>query len=186
MGKINELENYDANEHIHRYAVWTAARASQRGFATTELIGKAIENVNLKEEVLELEKRKEISATDFDKWHEIICEKVESELKLELAKKNSLREVSFGRAAKIVNIYLKTFLVIRLCGSDNKLVILIHPPIDRILLSNLIAEKKLGKERMGNWTTMRKEQYSQIINNLRVNFHVLWKVEVYWKAHDEE
>ncbi|MBK6447178.1 MAG: hypothetical protein IPF81_18330 [Bacteroidetes bacterium] len=40
-------DNYSFAEHVHRFAVWTAARAVQRNFTTTENIRKAIEQTEL-------------------------------------------------------------------------------------------------------------------------------------------
>jgi hypothetical protein len=186
MDTKNKIEDYDAAEHIHRYAIWTAARSAQRGFTTTKIIGNAIKAVNLKKEIIELINKKEIAVDEFDKWHEEMCEKIESELKNSLKNNLPKKEVSFGRAAKIVNIYLKTSLVISQCSSDNPLVALIHPPIDRILLSNLIDKKRLPEEMMGNWTTMGKEKYLLIIKELRKKFPILWKAEEYWQLQDDE
>jgi hypothetical protein len=52
--------DYDAAEHIHPYAVWTAAGAPQRGFAKTEITGSAIEASNLKKEVIALINKKKL------------------------------------------------------------------------------------------------------------------------------
>ena len=43
------MADYDIQEHIHRYAVWTAARASQRNFTTTANIRRAIEESGLRD-----------------------------------------------------------------------------------------------------------------------------------------
>jgi hypothetical protein len=45
---MTKMASYDFSEHIHRYAVWTAARAVQRGFAKTATIWSAIDTIGLK------------------------------------------------------------------------------------------------------------------------------------------
>jgi len=57
---------YTFIDHLHNYAIWTAARASQRGFTTTNNIRAAIEMTGLKD--FSIKKRK-VSSKDFDIFH---------------------------------------------------------------------------------------------------------------------
>jgi len=52
--------NYTHQEHMHRYACWAAARAAQRGWkgGSVDNIKAAIEAVNLRENLLELQQCK--------------------------------------------------------------------------------------------------------------------------------
>lgn len=110
--------DYTFEKHLHNYACWTASRAVQRNFTTTEIIVKAIESTNLKR-VDELNIQ---SATDFDSFHRDCCNQL-----IRCFETNKIR-ASYGRAAKIVAIYLKTSVVIRHSG-EGKLAELAHPPI---------------------------------------------------------
>ena len=71
--------------------------------------------------------------------------------------------MSFGRAAKLVAIYLKT-MVICDTNHDPETASIIYPPIDGILLKNLSKIKSLPetfekKELQVAWTRMNEEQY---------------------------
>ena len=44
-----DLSSYGVDEHRHRFAVWTASRAVQRGYLKTQQIQKAIETAHLRE-----------------------------------------------------------------------------------------------------------------------------------------
>src|SRR5260221_14533455 len=105
--------SYTAEEHIHRYAVWTAARA-QRAFMTNENIKKAIDKIKLKEEVIRFKTSLSINSIEFNDWHTKKC----NELK-DILSEIKNQKVSFGRAAKIINVYLKTSIVISGCSDNN-------------------------------------------------------------------
>ncbi|HKB45985.1 MAG TPA: hypothetical protein VKC90_16425 [Chitinophagaceae bacterium] len=172
--------SYTAEEHIHRYAVWTAARA-QRAFMTNENIKKAIDKIKLKEEVIRFKTSLSINSIEFNDWHTKKC----NELK-DILSEIKNQKVSFGRAAKIINVYLKTSIVISGCSDNNNLITgLIHPPIDRILLINLIGKHKLSSKYKVAWTEMSEEVYTEIINELRKTFNSLWQAEEYWNLENE-
>lgn len=116
--------NYTFQDHLHNFAVWTAARASQRGFTTTENIKSAIDACGIKEFVSE---NKEMTAEKFDKFHQKIAKSIMNYLN-----NKSRKKTSYGRAAKIIAVYLKTSIVIRDAGKSS-LAKIIHPPIDSII-----------------------------------------------------
>jgi len=125
---------YTQSEHIHRYAVWTAARAVQRGFTTTQNIHSAINQTRLPN-FLDEQIHDE---NDFKTFHI----QTHNKLKEVFAKLGFDGEsYSYGRSAKIIAIYLKTAVGIRFPIGD-PLQALIHPPIDRILLQALAKEKR--------------------------------------------
>lgn len=167
---------YLFNDHLHNYAVWTAARAVQRGFsAKTKTIKDAIERANLK---LLIANNEEFTAESFDLYHRktakiIIDSLSKSDKKLE-------NTASYGRAAKIIAIYIKTAIIIRDSGRSN-LARIAHPPIDNILLKNL--HKQFNYLQLNNikWTTLNEYQYFTIIGKQRrLNFDSFWKIEQYW------
>ena len=41
--------SYDLSEHRHRFAIWAAARASQRGFTTVENLRNALESTDIQD-----------------------------------------------------------------------------------------------------------------------------------------
>lgn len=43
------IMHYDVFEHRHRFARWAAARAAQRGFATTETIVDALDATRIRD-----------------------------------------------------------------------------------------------------------------------------------------
>ncbi len=171
------MEN-DFIEYLHNYAVWTAARAAQRGFTTTKNINDAINTTNLRNLV---NKDTIVSANAFDEFHKETCTKIIFHLKKVLQESKGLVDkVTYGRAAKIVNIYLKTAVVIKDLG-QSQLSKIVHPPIDSILL------KKIGKEvstfpfSKRKWTQMTEVEYFEVINEIRkIETKSLWKIEKYW------
>lgn len=166
-------DNYSFAEHVHRFAVWTAARAVQRNFTKTEIIRKAIEQTELQN----LFFRKDINSPEqFDKFHEKTCDKLITEFK-KLGKVDS-----YGRAAKIVAIYIKSAIIIPEKGKS-KLSKIAHPPIDRILLHNLDSKYPELKLKSRNWTTLNKVEYFKLIQKFREDFGVcFWKIEINWSS----
>lgn len=162
--------DYNFQEHLHNYSVWTASRASQRGFTTTENIASAIN----KTELQGFATLKSILPEEFNTFHrrtsKIIIEEIE---------KKGIK-TSYGRAAKIIAIYLKTAVIIKNSGQGN-LAKVIHPPIDNILLKNLNqAHKEL---KLGNikWTYLNQKDYYNLIYKLRtLDFDYFWELEEYW------
>jgi len=188
---MTALDIYDYKEHLHRYGVWTAARA-QRAFMTTAHIKQALDKIDLKREAFGLSM--DMDASAFDEWHVKICNNLQSELRIistESYKPKKGKKVEFGRAAKIVNIYLKTTVVIPNCEKDDcNLIQVIHPPIDAILLKCLAnCERKILSKEQGliTWTNMKQEVYTSIIDKLREHFQQssLWKAEACWKPEKE-
>ena len=184
---MKNIETYTHQEHLHRYAIWTAARAAQRGFTTTENIGQAIEKSDLRNFS---ETRNEMSTEEFGTWHENQCEVLSGFLnQIDKIKPDGTKDgklnCSYGRAAKIIAIYLKTSVIIP--HPDHSLSALIHPPIDAILISNLYkARKEIGfSKEFENfkWTKEEKEKYLKLIKHLRtLTNEPLWKLEYLWQV----
>ena len=168
---------YTFEKHLHNYACWTAARAVQRNFATTDKIIKAIESSDL----IRVEELKIETATEYDRFHKVCCNQI-----IDFFKNQLDISASYGRAAKIVAIYLKTAVVIRYSG-EGKLASITHPPIDRILLTNLHNNHpELGVDKI-NWTKLDEQSYFDLISKIRIlplkNF---WELEEYWDVSNEK
>jgi hypothetical protein len=163
---------YDFTEHLHRYAVWTAARAAQRGFTTTKNIKQAIDATSLKE----LIHKPEIAVGDFDGYHRECAKALIS------AFKKMKVDATYGRAAKIIAIYIKTAVILPNKGKS-ELSKIAHPPIDRILLKNVLPKG----DKIPNWTELDQKEYFELLKKIRAKIKAEemdanWKLEVYWDA----
>ncbi|RYE54865.1 MAG: hypothetical protein EOP48_11375 [Sphingobacteriales bacterium] len=87
---------------------------------------------------------------------------------------------SFGRAAKIVAIYLKTAVVIPSGGKGEKAAI-IHPPIDRILLTAIATQHKDVRLMSVPWTRLSNTDYEEIRRKILEHVgHFNWQTETFW------
>lgn len=173
--------SYSFNEHLHRYSVWTAARAVQRGFVKTALIEGAIEEAKLRT----IASSNDINdKTTFDKLHNERCGLI-----IDYFKENRVIEekATYGRAAKIIAIYLKTSVVLPSSGTS-PLAKIVHPPIDSILLTNVAKKLKglfsdFGQKR---WTQFDKGEYFDVIDSLRtIKLDGFWKIEEFWSPTND-
>jgi hypothetical protein len=162
---------YTFIDHLHNYSVWTAARAVQRGYTTTKNIKAAID----KTELSNLAKKMNIKTpSEFDNFH-----RETSKILIEQLANLGI-PTSYGRAAKIIGVYLKTSIVIRANG-ESQLAKIIHPPIDNTLLTNLSKKyKKLGVSKI-KWTQLSENEYFELIKKLRsIHFDSFWELEKFW------
>jgi hypothetical protein len=158
---------YNIREHRHRFASWAAARAAQRGFTNTKNIIEAINSTDIRKTV-ETKSLWPKRKSDFERLHRQWCTQIISTLR-KLGVKSS-----YGRAAKIVAIYFKIAIIL----SDNERSVfgkIIHPPVDRILLSSLNIKQ--------NWTTLSEEKYFLVMKKLKeINGNkAFWEIECNWK-----
>ncbi|TYP95427.1 hypothetical protein LX73_0730 [Fodinibius salinus] len=168
--------NYSKEKHSHNFAIWAAARATQRAFTSTENLKKALEDCGILDFIKNPDK-----ASEFDNLHKKWCNSICKDLK-----KEGINKVTYGRAAKLVNCYLKSRLVLKNLESEEAYYI--HPPIDRILLQNLSKSETISKEKKKwlkgiNWTQLNMEEYFRLINFLR-KFNgdkPFWMIERHWK-----
>jgi hypothetical protein len=116
--------------HRHNFAIWAAARASQRrwGSAKTALIKTAVEASGLAKAV-EDNASWPPDKEAFDTFHRHHCHRIMQRLEAD-----GVQTVTYGRAAKIVAIYLKSMVVVG-PDWDTQFARLIHPPIDNMLLN---------------------------------------------------
>ncbi len=169
---------YDFNEYKHRFAVWAAARAVQRGFATTSLIRDAINSSGLRKFA---ETENPVTQEQFDNLHHAWCEEIIKTINTKIITRIGRgTKCSYGRAAKIVAIYLKTSVILVL-GSNAEKSLIIHPPLDSILLAAIAKDPQYAALRSKNWTTLDETQYWEIVRllrNHRLGFN--WKLEELW------
>jgi hypothetical protein len=172
------MMNYSFFLHAHRFSVWTAARAVNRDFIDTGCIQKAIEETNLPEKIEHVSKLVDLNSSTFDDFHKEAVNAIIEFLKMELGP-NSYK-ATYGRAAKVVAIYIKTRYV--LTDPTSNLSKFAHPPIDSILLRNLAKEHKNVKVGHERWTKLDENNYFDLINRIRetVTFNYFWELERFW------
>ncbi len=175
--------SYTAEDHRFRFAAWAAARASSRGVAgfTTEVAQEALAQSGLQAMVAGVSALPE-TPDRLDAAHGVWCEKVR-------ASATPGACLTYGRAAKLVNVYLKTLFLSDFRTTGKQTVVdAVHPPIDRILLSNLGANepthrtfwKKMHRK---GWTKFNRDDYTEVIAKVRdVTGGRLWKIESHWEV----
>lgn len=165
------MKNYTFDQHRYNFAVWTAARAVQRGFknSKTKNIATLFSEIKLVE-TLDASKIK--SEEDYDNFQRKICKtaiKVAKDLGIDL---------SYGRASKLVAIFVKTYYILPEGGKGN-ISKFAHPPIDKILLENSKGEHSLRP--IPKWTLMDEKGYFAVINEFRkLKLPSFWMLEKYW------
>ena len=177
---------YEHSEHRHRFAVWAAARAAQRGFTTVEHLRDALEATPIRAFV-ENSQNHAIEAADFDKNHRTWCWGV-----INYLKNVRVDNATYGRAAKLVAIYLKTVVVIG-SGYQTRLAHVAHPPIDRVLLQNLAKEQSFPEAhralwRSTSWTRLNEDEYFALLETLRTVVPCTtewWRLEEHWTVTNE-
>ncbi|KQW38369.1 hypothetical protein ASC76_10115 [Rhizobacter sp. Root404] len=127
---------------------------------------------------------------DVDAWQMSFMKKIEAE-----AARLNIADFSFGRAQKLVNIYLKTVLV---CGGHHQdpRVALLHPPLDFELFKGLrrflsknratLREARLAfiaaQRSNPRWTTFSEADYLAHIKAIKLLMagKPLYQVEEHW------
>jgi hypothetical protein len=148
---------------------------------TTTVITAALEATNFQEQLVELYGSSPSEKT-FDDWHTARVGELSKALTGQVTKPE---QITYGRIAKIIAIYIKTVYVSQ--APHAALSKVAHPPIDGILLKE-VKEKNPGHKyppKLGSrWSTFDKEKYQQALGYLRkVNGDkAFWEIEVFWKA----
>lgn len=176
-----------------QFAIWTAATAAKssarqgkyikgttikRTFATADIEEIATDSGLTKLTVQEIGK---YSMEEYDDLHTEMCESI-----MRHAMKRNI-SLTYGIAAKIVNVYIKT-ISINLGKNEYPVLRYIHPPVDRRILTNIGAAFKNSpfwrKNSKKAWTKLSKDEYMDIINSMRklpiVIKHGLPATEFYW------
>ena len=170
-----ESTPYGTYQHRHNFAVWAGARAAQRGFTTTEKLKGALESTSIKNFV-----DRPYGEHAFNKHHRQWCTSICGRLS-----SVGVENPTYGRAAKLVAVYLKSMVV--LPDLESEKASYVHPPIDRVLLQNITKDPEVSTERSRtlrsvSWTTLSEAAYFDLISILReINGdRPFWKLEEHW------
>ena len=120
-------------------------------------------------------------------------------------RREAKQELSHGRAAKLINVFLKALMppdLENLPAGHKEKWCAAHPPIDRILLENMkkdgVGASDFWSSLPGSpppaWTQFESKDYQKVIDLVRENeksclglgssgLAPLWKVERYWDGH---
>jgi hypothetical protein len=174
--------NYDLFEHRHRFAAWAAARSAQRAFAEVDVLRAALEASGIVD-YLRHSAAADVDQPTFDRLHVGWCTDV-----LLFLRSHQLHNATFGRAAKLVAVYLKSMIVVGPCG-ETELSLVAHPPIDRLLLQNLARVHRDHPSSPSwlrtNWTQLDQASYYSLIAELRdllPRSEPFWKLEEHWNV----
>jgi hypothetical protein len=186
-------DRFTIEKNRHIFACWAASRAagvSPLCRFKVEEGKKILDKIFSKDGQKALDDSLKENQKEFDDYHDDIINRVikESEKKIKRKErpkdKNFIDGMSYGVAAKLINIYFK---VIFICGNykDNPRINYIHPPIDSLLLDSLYKETKdkLWKE---TWSKMTSERYKKIIDGIKKEITKndgLWSIEEHWEGH---
>lgn len=189
-GEVNstceEKSKYGIKEHRHRFSVWAAARAAQRGFTTVENLRRALENCGVVDFLSRCDDES-MDGDEFEKLHRDWCQTIVAWLK-----NAGVEKVTFGRAAKLIAVYIKSIVVLG-DRNGNTLGKVAHPPVDGILLSNIARSRDIVSTHKGEWAKVRwtrldEEEYYRLIGQLRDSLapdEPFWMLERYWTVTDE-
>jgi hypothetical protein len=172
---------YELNEHRHRFSVWAAARATQRGLCDVGTLQKALETCGVVEFLGEADLNG-VGALEFDRRHREWCCSI-----LQFLNRQRLADASFGHAAKLLAMYLKPMIILG-PASRTSFARVAHPPIDGILLSAIAASPEIecGHKHAWaeiRWTQLNEAAYYRLIGELRscvAGDEPFWKVERFW------
>jgi hypothetical protein len=180
------LINYDIFRHRHNFAVWAGARATQRGFtnAKTSKLRDSLQDSGLIEFVRE-HVSSEIDAATFAKLHEEWCNKI-----IKTLNDLGVIGVTFGRAAKLVAVYIKSMVVVG-PYSQTSLARVAHPPIDDNILKNISRLENLPRDtkkifRTTKWTSLSRDGYYDLIRMIQdsvPNLDPFWRLEEHWTVN---
>lgn len=173
---------YDHFEHRHRFAVWAAASAAQRGLTSSANLIDAIENSGIRA-FLENRRSLDTGHRAFERQHRIWCSSIVNFLRED----RDIEAASFGRAAKLVAVYLKAMIVNGPYGGSS-LARVAHPPIDRLLLQAISRCDEVNSRhkrawRATAWTQLDEAGYYELMNQLRgvlSDDAPLWMLEEHW------
>ena len=103
-----EITDYTIDEHTHRFAMWTAARAASRSRLKNTEVELLICESHLKEEVERLRKSPALNEIIYKNWIKVTGEKICTIVQEQAWDDYKLKTFHFGLAAKIISIYIKT------------------------------------------------------------------------------
>lgn len=172
---------YNMEEHRHRFSAWAAARAAQRGFTSVKTPRKALEGCGIRK-FLKVANLNAVDDKQFRRLHKKWCGAI-----IKTLKKRRVPNTTYGRAAKLIAVYIKSMIVIG-PHSRTSLARVAHPPIDRTLLKNIaeamdVASPCTDGVTKKNWTKLEPDEYYELVEQLRrclPHGQPFWKLEQYW------
>lgn len=184
-------DRYDLEEHRHRFAYWAAASAAfihpEKGL--TVLVARAALEKSLRASTLAPAKWPTTAdAVDarLDEWTMEVLDC------LRAATSNQQTQPKYGRAAKLVAVYLKA-MVVTGGHADTNFGKLLHPPIDSNLLKALKVasppnqpnlKEAVGRALRTGWSNLERGDYLSLVRALRdsgLDNPAFWYLERYWK-----
>lgn len=181
------MNKYNIDEHIHRFAVWTAARATSKSRLSNIEIADLIETVGLRKRVEILRGVNPLTDSYYHQWiketgNDIVKTVKETVFKKTKKENFKTNNFTFGLAAKVISIYIKTVDVIPSRG-ESALSIIAYPPIDSILLKCI--NLKYGLDLKHQWSTFDWDKYEEVILKIKKHFDntAMWKIEENWDFH---
>jgi hypothetical protein len=177
---VDSNAGYGALTHAHRFAVWTAARAVARNFTSTAEVSRAIDATTMPE-LVSVVSEWPATADEVDAYHRLWAGAM-----LKAFAANGVSGASYGRAAKVIAIYLKTTVVLG-PQAGHPFAGLLHPPIDSVVLTGLKGHPAYQEHRtLWNvpWTKLEESDYFRLIDSLRsegLDKPAFWHVERFWK-----
>jgi len=179
------VDDYTIDEHTHRFAVWTAARAASRSRLKNTEVEYLITASYLRNKVEFLRQLQTLDKSYYKNWiresGEAICQLLANGNFSDFKKKT----FHFGLAAKIISIYIKTVEVLPTKG-QSLLAQIAFPPVDGILIKNFNTRHQHRLKL--NWSTFTWQQYEEVIDQLYKHYPSVpgWKIEIEWSVSNEE
>ena len=195
-----KMIDYSLKVHRFRFAAWCAATAASASSKCRFAVKTGVQ-------ILERSGMDELAGgwselpmpDDFDRFHNESCEKIIQAAEDMNPKKfkgsQGDGKFTYGVAAKLLNCYLKPLFITgvreRISLEDVSKQRAIHPPIDRLLLSelhrnNVFEEGIFWKKYMNlGWSNFGKDDYCQCISKIKQNAprSAMWEIERYWPIY---
>lgn len=174
---------YTVEKHRHRFAAWAAARAAQRGWLPSDRLIAALEVSGAPNAVRQEPSQWPATPVEVDAAHRRWAAALLDQLG------GSSDANTYGRAAKLLAIYLKITVV--LAGHEQTAFgRALHPPIDALLLRSLAGDDRFAPKvralwRGTRWTQLDESRYFQLIESLRaagLAQPAFWAIESYWQV----
>lgn len=208
-------DKYTLTEHRHRFAIWAAGRAySRQGPGHTMAVASQLINDTSVGQITTLDdlpSPNEIDDHLDGLFREVMGRAEKITYKREWRDKTTGHsrteecqlECTYGRAQKLVNIFLKSKLIVAGVDERDAKLARLHPPLDRQLLAAIGRHlntppfkgsdlQKVFKEALlkgSSWTTFDKAAYDAHINVVKEiqKDRPLWGIEWLWQpaATDE-
>jgi hypothetical protein len=181
-------EPYPIEEHKHRFASWAASRAaSVKGCRFKVERGKAILERSVLPHLLD-DPMALPAPPEIDPAHRVWRDQI-----IAIARAEGCR-FTHGVAAKLINVYLKAAFV---CGGHHfhPNVRALHPPIDAVLLDELLArdvgnlEHRWRAYASRRWSNFDSATYEAAIADIRSvvpQGAPLWTIEQFWQGYQGE